>query len=39
VTDDTRLSFGIATAPQQVSYGDLLRVWQEADTVPQADRR
>src|SRR6202034_864632 len=31
----TRPSFGIGTAPQQVSYGDLLRVWQEADTVPQ----
>jgi alkanesulfonate monooxygenase SsuD/methylene tetrahydromethanopterin reductase-like flavin-dependent oxidoreductase (luciferase family) len=28
-------SFGIATAPQQVSYGDILRVWREADTVPQ----
>jgi alkanesulfonate monooxygenase SsuD/methylene tetrahydromethanopterin reductase-like flavin-dependent oxidoreductase (luciferase family) len=30
-------SFGIATAPQQVSYGDLLRVWQEADTIPQIE--
>jgi alkanesulfonate monooxygenase SsuD/methylene tetrahydromethanopterin reductase-like flavin-dependent oxidoreductase (luciferase family) len=28
-------SFGIATAPQQVSYDDLLRVWLEADTLPQ----
>src|ERR1700760_2913635 len=28
-------SFGIATAPQQVSYDDLLAVWQEADTIPQ----
>jgi alkanesulfonate monooxygenase SsuD/methylene tetrahydromethanopterin reductase-like flavin-dependent oxidoreductase (luciferase family) len=27
-------SFGIMTAPQQVSYSDLLRVWQEADAVP-----
>jgi alkanesulfonate monooxygenase SsuD/methylene tetrahydromethanopterin reductase-like flavin-dependent oxidoreductase (luciferase family) len=30
-------SFGIATAPQQVSYDDLLRVWQEADTVTQIE--
>ena len=28
-------SFGIMTAPQQVSYGDVLRVWREADTIPQ----
>jgi hypothetical protein len=26
-------SFGIATAPQQVGYDDLLRVWQEADAI------
>ena len=26
-------SFGIATAPQQVGYGDLLRVWREADRI------
>src|ERR1700761_7044947 len=31
----TRPSFGIATPPQQVSYDDILRVWQEADTLPQ----
>jgi alkanesulfonate monooxygenase SsuD/methylene tetrahydromethanopterin reductase-like flavin-dependent oxidoreductase (luciferase family) len=30
-------SFGIATAPQQVSYDDILRVWQEADAVPQIE--
>jgi alkanesulfonate monooxygenase SsuD/methylene tetrahydromethanopterin reductase-like flavin-dependent oxidoreductase (luciferase family) len=30
-------SFGIATAPQQVSYDDLLRVWREADTLPQIE--
>jgi alkanesulfonate monooxygenase SsuD/methylene tetrahydromethanopterin reductase-like flavin-dependent oxidoreductase (luciferase family) len=30
-------SFGIATAPQQVSYDDLLGVWQEADTIPQIE--
>jgi alkanesulfonate monooxygenase SsuD/methylene tetrahydromethanopterin reductase-like flavin-dependent oxidoreductase (luciferase family) len=28
-------SFGIATPPQQVSYDDVLRVWREADTVPE----
>ena len=28
-------SFGIATAPQQVDYAQLLRVWREADTVEQ----
>jgi len=27
-------SFGLATAPQQVSYHDVLRVWREADTIP-----
>jgi len=30
-------SFGIATAPQQVSYRDVLRVWREADTIPQIE--
>jgi alkanesulfonate monooxygenase SsuD/methylene tetrahydromethanopterin reductase-like flavin-dependent oxidoreductase (luciferase family) len=28
-------NFGIATAPQQVSYDDVLRVWREADAIPQ----
>ncbi|GAA3934446.1 monooxygenase [Amorphoplanes auranticolor] len=28
-------SFGIMTAPQQVGYGDILRVWQEADAIPE----
>jgi alkanesulfonate monooxygenase SsuD/methylene tetrahydromethanopterin reductase-like flavin-dependent oxidoreductase (luciferase family) len=32
-----RPSFGIATAPQQVGYDDILRVWQEADTVPEIE--
>lgn len=27
--------FGIATAPMQVSYDDIVRVWREADAVPQ----
>ncbi|MFL6124139.1 LLM class flavin-dependent oxidoreductase [Actinophytocola sp.] len=26
--------FGIMTAPQQVGYPDVLRVWQEADAIP-----
>jgi alkanesulfonate monooxygenase SsuD/methylene tetrahydromethanopterin reductase-like flavin-dependent oxidoreductase (luciferase family) len=31
------LSFGIMTAPQQVDYADVQRVWREADTVPQLE--
>lgn len=31
------VSFGIATAPQQVSYQDVLRVWREADTIPEIE--
>jgi alkanesulfonate monooxygenase SsuD/methylene tetrahydromethanopterin reductase-like flavin-dependent oxidoreductase (luciferase family) len=31
----TAPSFGIATAPQQVGYADIVRVWTEADAVPQ----
>src|SRR5579875_3558049 len=27
--------FGIATAPMQVSYDDIVRVWREADAIPQ----
>lgn len=27
-------SFGIMTAPMQVDYDDILRVWREADTIP-----
>lgn len=30
-----RPSIGIATPPQQVSYDELLRVWREADEVPE----
>jgi alkanesulfonate monooxygenase SsuD/methylene tetrahydromethanopterin reductase-like flavin-dependent oxidoreductase (luciferase family) len=30
-------SIGIATAPQQVDYHDLVRVWQEADTVAEIE--
>ena len=35
--DTTGPSFGIMTAPQQVSYGDILRVWREADTIPRIE--
>jgi alkanesulfonate monooxygenase SsuD/methylene tetrahydromethanopterin reductase-like flavin-dependent oxidoreductase (luciferase family) len=37
MTPTTPPSFGLATAPQQVGYEDLLRVWQEADELPQID--
>ncbi len=33
----TELSFGIATAPQNVAYADIRRVWQEADTIPEIE--
>jgi alkanesulfonate monooxygenase SsuD/methylene tetrahydromethanopterin reductase-like flavin-dependent oxidoreductase (luciferase family) len=33
----TRPRFGIATAPQQVDYHDILRVWREADTIHQIE--
>ncbi|NKQ52212.1 LLM class flavin-dependent oxidoreductase [Amycolatopsis sp. K13G38] len=29
--------FGIATAPMQVSYPDILRVWEEADAIPEIE--
>ncbi|MFR0355552.1 LLM class flavin-dependent oxidoreductase [Streptomyces sediminimaris] len=32
-----RPRFGIMTAPQQVDYADLLRVWREADTIPRIE--
>jgi alkanesulfonate monooxygenase SsuD/methylene tetrahydromethanopterin reductase-like flavin-dependent oxidoreductase (luciferase family) len=31
----TRPSFGIMTAPMQVGYHDVLRVWREADAIPE----
>jgi alkanesulfonate monooxygenase SsuD/methylene tetrahydromethanopterin reductase-like flavin-dependent oxidoreductase (luciferase family) len=31
------ISFGFATAPQRVDYADILRVWREADTVPEIE--
>jgi alkanesulfonate monooxygenase SsuD/methylene tetrahydromethanopterin reductase-like flavin-dependent oxidoreductase (luciferase family) len=30
-------SFGITTAPMQVDYHDVLRVWQEADAIPEIE--
>lgn len=32
--DKKRLRFGIKTAPQNTTYEDMLRVWQEADAIP-----
>jgi alkanesulfonate monooxygenase SsuD/methylene tetrahydromethanopterin reductase-like flavin-dependent oxidoreductase (luciferase family) len=32
-----RTSFGIMTAPTHVAYDDILRVWQEADGIPQIE--
>jgi alkanesulfonate monooxygenase SsuD/methylene tetrahydromethanopterin reductase-like flavin-dependent oxidoreductase (luciferase family) len=34
MTQATSPSFGIATAPMQVDYADIARVWHEADAVP-----
>jgi alkanesulfonate monooxygenase SsuD/methylene tetrahydromethanopterin reductase-like flavin-dependent oxidoreductase (luciferase family) len=32
---DREVSFGIMTAPQHVEYHDILRVWREADAIPE----
>src|SRR4051794_24166019 len=32
-----RPRFGIMTAPSQVDYHDVLRVWREADTIPEIE--
>jgi alkanesulfonate monooxygenase SsuD/methylene tetrahydromethanopterin reductase-like flavin-dependent oxidoreductase (luciferase family) len=32
-----RPRFGIMTAPMQVDYQDVLRVWREADTIPEIE--
>jgi alkanesulfonate monooxygenase SsuD/methylene tetrahydromethanopterin reductase-like flavin-dependent oxidoreductase (luciferase family) len=37
MTQNTGVSFGIATAPQQVTYLDVQRVWREADTIPEIE--
>src|ERR1700761_2677048 len=33
----SRVRFGIMTAPQQVTYDGILRVWHEADAIPQIE--
>ncbi|WP_431915110.1 LLM class flavin-dependent oxidoreductase [Nonomuraea jabiensis] len=33
----SRPRFGIMTAPSQVDYQDILRVWREADTIPEIE--
>src|SRR5919204_475523 len=35
--DTSRPRFGIMTAPMQVEYHDVLRVWHEADTIQQIE--
>jgi len=37
MNDASRPSFGIATAPMQVAYHDILRVWREADAIGQIE--
>src|SRR6201987_4597770 len=33
----SRARFGIMTAPQQVTYDGILRVWREADAIPEIE--
>ena len=37
MSQTSRARFGIMTAPQQVDYDDILRVWREADAVPEIE--
>jgi alkanesulfonate monooxygenase SsuD/methylene tetrahydromethanopterin reductase-like flavin-dependent oxidoreductase (luciferase family) len=37
MTTTSRTRFGIITAPQQVSYDDIVGVWREADAIPQIE--
>ncbi len=37
MTGSTGVSFGIMTAPSQVEYHDVQRVWQQADTIEQIE--
>lgn len=37
MTTSIRPSIGIATAPQQVGYEDIQRVWREADGIPEIE--
>jgi F420-dependent oxidoreductase-like protein len=34
MVEKKKLRFGIKTAPQNTTYEDMLRVWQEADAIP-----
>ncbi len=37
MTDTPRPRFGIMTAPMQVDYHEVLRVWREADAIPEIE--
>ena len=37
MTHTTRPRFGIMTAPMNVDYQDILRVWREADMIPEIE--
>lgn len=37
MSDQQRVRFGIKTTPMHVDYADILRVWQEADAVPEIE--
>jgi alkanesulfonate monooxygenase SsuD/methylene tetrahydromethanopterin reductase-like flavin-dependent oxidoreductase (luciferase family) len=37
MSQTTGVRFGIMTAPSQVTYDDLLRVWKEADAIPEIE--
>src|ERR1700755_2923401 len=37
VPQKSQVKFGIMTAPSQVDYEDIRRVWREADTIPQIE--
>ncbi|MFB8180682.1 LLM class flavin-dependent oxidoreductase [Streptomyces sp. NPDC055966] len=37
MTPTPRPRFGIMTAPMQVTYDDVLRVWREADAIPEIE--
>src|SRR5258708_7750373 len=37
MSQTSQARFGIMTAPSQVDYADILRVWREADTMPQIE--
>jgi alkanesulfonate monooxygenase SsuD/methylene tetrahydromethanopterin reductase-like flavin-dependent oxidoreductase (luciferase family) len=37
MTDRTQVSFGIKTTPVHTTYGEILRVWKEADAIPEIE--